>query len=239
MKPASAPDMPPRGDEIGRRRTDAPTTDEDRRVDDYIRAHIDPESDYLHRLWRDTQLRLSYGQMASGHVQGRMLTMLTRMIRPRLAVELGTFSGYSALCIAEGMEPGTRLHTFEIYDEQEDFTRPWLERSPQADRISFHIGDALHLIPEMDLRDIDMAFIDADKRCYADFYEMLLPRIRPGGFLLADNTLWYGHVLEEDTPATDRQTRGIKAFNDLVARDGRVEKVIVPLRDGLTLIRKK
>ena len=209
------------------------------KLEQYIHNHIDPEGEYLHRLYRDTQLRLSYGQMASGHVQGRLLKMLTRMVRPRLVVELGTFSGYSALCIAEGLDEGAMLHTFEIYDEQEDFTRPWIEGSPYADKIRFHIGDALRLIPEMGLTDIDMAFIDADKRHYVEFYEMLLPRMRKGGFLLADNTLWYGHVTEEETRQSDLQTLGIKRFNDLLACDDRVEKVIVPIRDGLTLIRKK
>ena len=209
------------------------------KLDEYIRSHIDPEGDYLHRLWRDTQLRLSYGQMASGHVQGRLLKMFTQMIRPRLVVELGTFSGYSALCIAEGLEPGAVLHTFEVYDEQEDFTRPWIEGSGYIDRIQLYIGDALDLIPEMGLSDIDMAFIDADKRHYMDFYEMLLPRMRQGGFILADNTLWYGHVVEDSTRESDLQTLGIKRFNDFLAKDQRVEKVIVPVRDGLTIIIKK
>ena len=208
-------------------------------LDDYIRSHIDPEGDYLHRLYRDTQLRLSYGQMACGHVQGRLLKMLTRMVKPRLAVELGTFSGYSALCIAEGLEEGAVLHTFEVYDEQEDFTRPWIEGSAYADKIQLHIGDALQLIPQMGLTDIDLAFVDADKRHYVDFYEMLLPRVRKGGIIIADNTLWYGHVVEEETRESDLQTLGIKAFNDLLASDDRVEKVIVPVRDGLTIIRKK
>ena len=161
------------------------------------------------------------------------------MIRPKLVVELGTFSGYSALCLAEGLEDGAVLHTFEVYDEQEDFTRPWLEGSKYADRIRFHIGDALQLIPEMGLHDIDMAFIDADKRHYTEFYEMLLPRMRKGGFIVADNTLWYGHVVENETRQSDLQTLGIKAFNDMLAKDQRVEKVIVPVRDGLTLIRVK
>lgn len=208
-------------------------------LDEYIRQHIDPEGDYLHRLWRDTQLRLSYGQMASGHVQGRLLKMFTRMIQPQLAVELGTFSGYSALCIAEGLPEGGMLHTFEVYDEQEDFTRPWIEGSDYADRIRLHIGDARTKIPELGLKDIDMAFIDADKRHYTDFYEMLLPRMRQGGYILADNTLWYGHVIEEHTRESDLQTLGIKQFNDHLAKDTRVEKVIVPVRDGLTIIRVK
>jgi predicted O-methyltransferase YrrM len=154
-------------------------------------------------------------------------------------VELGTFSGYSALCIAEGLEDGAVLHTFEIYDEQEDFTRPWIEGSAYADKIQLHIGDALQLIPQMDLRDIDLAFVDADKRHYVEFYEMLLPRVRQGGIIIADNTLWYGHVVEEHTRESDQQTLGIKAFNDLLANDDRVAKVIVPVRDGLKIIRKK
>jgi len=156
--------------------------------------------------------------MASGHVQGRLLKMFTHMIQPQLAVELGTFSGYSALCIAEGLPEGGMDY---------------------ADRIRLHIGDARTKIPELGLKDIDMAFIDADKRHYTDFYEMLLPRMRQGGYILADNTLWYGHVIEEHTRESDLQTLGIKQFNDHLAKDNRVEKVIVPVRDGLTIIRVK
>lgn len=207
-------------------------------LDQYILDHIDAEGEYLHALWRDTQLRLVYGQMASGHLQGRLLKMLVQMIAPRMLVELGTFSGYSALSMAEGLQPGAELHTFEIFDEMEDFVRPWFERSEYADRIHLHIGDAMELVPQMDV-EWDMAFVDADKRRYVEYYEMLLPRIRKGGFMLVDNTLWYGRVLEEHPRASDLQTNAIKAFNDLVAADGRVEKVILPLRDGLTLIRKK
>ena len=207
-------------------------------LDQYILDHIDAEGEYLHALWRDTQLRLAYGQMASGHLQGRLLKMLVQMIAPRMLVELGTFSGYSALSMAEGLQPGAELHTFEIFDEMEDFVRPWFERSEYADRIHLHIGDAMELVPQMDV-EWDMAFVDADKRRYVEYYEMLLPSIRKGGFMLVDNTLWYGRVLEEHPRASDLQTNAIKAFNDLVAADGRVEKVILPLRDGLTLIRKK
>ncbi len=207
-------------------------------LEDYVSGHIDPEPEYLHRLYRDTWLHLNYGQMASGHVQGRLLKMLTRMIRPQLAVEIGTFSGYSTLCIAEGMDEGAELHTFELNDEQEDFTRPWLEGSDYSGRIHLHIGDALQMIPKMDLHP-DMAYVDGDKRQYTDYYEMLLPRMRTGSFILVDNTLWYGHVTEGQTRESDRQTQGIKAFNDALAADRRVEKVIVPVRDGLTLIRVK
>ena len=207
-------------------------------LDQYILDHIDAEGEYLHALWRDTQLRLAYGQMASGHLQGRLLKMLVQMIAPRMVVELGTFSGYSALSMAEGLQPGAELHTFEIFDEMEDFVRPWFENSEYADRIHLHIGDAMDLVPQMDVQ-WDMAFVDADKRRYVEYYEMLLPRMKKGGFMLVDNTLWYGRVLEEHPRASDLQTNVIKAFNDLVAKDDRVDKVILPLRDGLTLIRKK
>ena len=207
-------------------------------LDEYILRHIDAEGNYLHALWRDTQLRLAYGQMASGHLQGRMLKMLVRMIRPRRLLELGTFSGYSALSMAEGLEDGAELHTVEVFDELEDFLRQWIGGSPWADRIHLHIGDALDIVPRMDMV-WDMVFVDADKRHYADYYRMLMPRIRPGGYLIADNTLWYGHVLEQHPRESDLQTRGIQAFNDMVAADLHVEKVILPLRDGLTVIRKK
>lgn len=205
-------------------------------LDEYIVRHIDPEGDYLHRLWRDTQLRLSYGQMASGHVQGRLLKMLTRMIRPKLAVELGTFSGYSALCIAEGLDEGAMLHTFEVNDEQEDFTRPWIEQSPVADKIRFIIGDAITEAPQLGVT-FDLVFIDGDKRTYRQTCEMALSVLRPGGFILADNTLWDGHVVDAAYDK-DPQTRGIREFNDWLRQDSRVERVILPLRDGLTLIRK-
>ena len=206
-------------------------------LDDYILSHIDPEGEYLHALWRDTQLKLSYGQMASGHLQGRLLKMLVEMIRPNRVIELGTFSGYSALSMAEGLPEGAELHTIEVYDENEDFLRRWIGGSPWADRIHLHIGDALDIIPTLGDR-WDLAFVDADKREYVKYYEMLLPRMNPGGFILADNTLWYGRITEE-ARASDLQTRGLQEFNDLVANDPRVEKVILPLRDGLSIIRKR
>lgn len=206
-------------------------------LDEYILKHIDEEGEYLHQLWRATQMKLSYGQMASGHLQGRVLKMLVRMIRPQRVLELGMFSGYSALSMAEGLEDGAELHTFEIFDEIEDFTRPWIEGSPYGKHIHIHIGDALDLVPLMDVM-WDMAFIDADKREYVQYYEMILPRLRKGGYILADNTLWYGRITEE-VRQSDLQTQGLQQFNDIVAQDDRVEKVILPLRDGLTIIRKK
>ncbi|MBQ4229239.1 MAG: class I SAM-dependent methyltransferase [Bacteroidaceae bacterium] len=206
-------------------------------LDEYILQHIDAEGDYLHSLWRDTQLRLSYGQMASGHLQGRVLKMLIQMAKPLNVLEVGTFSGYATLCMAEGLSEDAEIHTFEVFDENEDFLRKWFEGSAYRDKIHLHIGDALQLVPQMQQR-WDFAFIDADKREYVAYYEMLLPLMSPGGFIVADNTLWYGHVLEHPKDS-DMQTRGVQDFNELVAKDSRVEKVILPLRDGLTIIRVK
>ena len=219
-------------------------------LDDYILSHIEPEPDYLYRLWRATNIHMLHGRMASGHLQGRLLKMLVTMLRPRIILEVGTFSGYSAICMAEGLEEiraagstddhgstdGGMVYTFEINDEQEDFTRPWIEGSPVADRIRFIIGDANTEAPKLGIT-FDMAFIDGDKRTYRDTYETVLSVLRPGGFILADNTLWDGHVVDH---AYDRdpQTRGIETFNDYVMHDDRVEQVILPLRDGLTIIRK-
>ena len=205
-------------------------------LEQYVLSHIDPEGDYLYRLYRATNLHTLHGRMASGHLQGRLLKMLVRMARPRNILEVGTFSGYSAICMAEGLDEGGKVYTFEINDEQEDFTRPWIEGSPVADKIEFIIGDAITEAPRLGIV-FDMAFIDGDKRTYIQAYEMALTVVRRGGFILADNTLWDGHVVDHAYDR-DRQTRGIEEFNDLVARDPRVERVILPMRDGLTIIRK-
>ena len=206
-------------------------------LDDYILAHTEPEPDYLYRLWRATNIHTIHGRMASGHLQGRLLKMLVQMIRPQLVLEVGTFSGYSAISMAEGLADDARLYTFEINDEMEDFTRPWIEGSSVASKINFIIGDALIEAPKLGLT-FDLAFIDGDKRTYRDCYEMVLTILRPGGFILADNTLWDGHVVDHAYDR-DRQTQGIETFNDYIAADERIEQVIPPLRDGLTLIRKK
>lgn len=205
-------------------------------LDDYILSHSDAEPDYLYRLYRATNIRLLHGRMASGHLQGRLLRMLVRMIRPQRILEVGTFSGYSALCMAEALEEGGKLYTYEINDELEDFTRPWIAGSGLADKIVFTIGDAITEAPRLGIT-FDLVFIDGDKRTYLPCYEMALSVLRPGGFVLADNTLWDGHVTDSDYDR-DPQTQGIEAFNDFVAGDPRVERVILPLRDGLTLIRK-
>lgn len=205
-------------------------------LEQYILEHIDPESDYLHRLYRATNLHLLYGRMASGHLQGRLLKMLVTMIRPNTILEIGTYSGYSGLCLAEGLPEGGVLHTVEINDEQEEFTRPWFDNSDFADRIHFHIGDAVEVVPTLDIM-FDLVFIDADKRKYKEYYDLVMPYLNLGGYIVADNTLWDGHVVEPEHQH-DPQTRGIMEFNDIVAKDPRVEKVIIPVRDGLTIIRK-
>ena len=206
-------------------------------IEKYVLAHSEPEGDYLYRLYRATNIHTLHGRMASGHLQGRLLKMLVSMIRPKNILEVGTFSGYSAICMAEGLDEGGKVWTFEINDEMEDFTRPWIENSPVADKIDFRIGDANVEAPKLGIT-FDLAFVDGDKRTYVETYEMVLRLLRPGGYIIADNTLWDGHVTD---PAYDHdhQTQGIRRFNDHVAADNRVEQVIVPLRDGLTLIRKK
>ena len=206
-------------------------------IEKYVLAHSEPEGDYLYRLYRATNIHTIHGRMASGHLQGRLLKMLVSMIRPKNILEVGTFSGYSAICMAEGLDEGGKVWTFEINDEMEDFTRPWIENSTVADKIDFRIGDANIEAPKLGVT-FDLAFVDGDKRTYVETYEMVLRLLRPGGYIIADNTLWDGHVTD---PAYDHdhQTQGIRRFNDHVAADNRVEQVIVPLRDGLTLIRKK
>lgn len=206
-------------------------------IDQYILSHIDAEGDYLHRLYRATNIHTIHGRMASGHLQGRLLKMLVEMIRPKNILEIGTFSGYSAICLAEGLDKEGKVFTFDINDELEDFTRPWIENSPVADKIVFRIGNASKEAPKLGIT-FDMAFMDGNKRNYLEDYEMTLSILRRGGFILADNTLWDGHVIDPSYNR-DKQTAGIEHFNDFLVQDERVEKVMLPLRDGLTLIRKK
>ena len=206
-------------------------------LEKYVLEHIDAEGDYLYRLYRATNIELLHGRMASGHLQGRLLKMLVEMVRPKNILEVGTFSGYSAISMAEGLEEGAKLYTFEINDEQEDFTRPWIEGSDVADKIEFIIVDAITEAPRLGVT-FDMAFLDGDKRTYIETYEMALGVMRPGGFIIADNTLWDGHVVDPEYDR-DQQTIGLRHFNDYIANDNRVEKVILPVRDGLTIMRVK
>lgn len=213
-------------------------------LDDYVRAHIDPEPELLHQVQRLTHIRLTYSRMCSGHVQGRLLKMFCQLVGAHRVLELGTFSGYSALSMAEGLTPDPvtgqcELHTIEVFDELEDFLHDMMSRAGElGQRIHLHFGDALEVIPQLEGQ-FDVAFIDADKRIYDQYFELILPRMRPGGLILADNTLWDGKVLDPNPKESDTQTRGLQRFNDMIAADPRVEKVILPMRDGLTMIRVK
>ena len=208
----------------------------DEAIEAYILQHMDEESDYLKALYRQTHVKLINPRMTSGHLQGRLLKMLVQMVRPQRVLEIGTFTGYSALCMAEGLEEGAMLHTYEIDDELEDFTRPWIEGSPHGHKVCFHIGNALDEVPHLG-ETFDLVFMDGDKRQYMQYYEMVMQHTSPNAIILADNTLWDGHIID---PAydKDKQTDALRAFNDKVAQDPQLEKVILPLRDGLTIIRK-
>ena len=214
-------------------------------LSEYIEQHSSPESAVLQQITRSTHLEVINPRMLSGHVQGRVLSMLSQMIRPKRILELGTFTGYSALCLAEGLDADGRLITLEHNDEMEMSIRRNLSLSPLGEKMELVIGDAKDTLEHFESRikdfelgeGFDMVFIDADKKEYCDYLDLVLPLVRKGGWILADNTLWDGHIID---PAydKDKQTIGLRAFNDKVAADERLEKVILPLRDGLTIIRK-
>lgn len=206
-------------------------------IEEYICRHIDNEEPCLARLNRDTHVYHLRPRMVSGHLQGRILKMICRMVQPRRVLELGTFTGYSALCFAEGMVEDGEVHTLEIDDEVEDFAREHFDQSPYGHKIKMFIGDALTTIQGL-TETYDLVFIDANKRDYVSYYEAVLPLVRPGGVILADNTLWDGKVVTEPD-SRDPQTVGIMKFNEHIAQDERVEKIILPLRDGLTVLWKK
>ena len=212
---------------------------------EYIEQHSSPESDALRKITRSTHLELINPRMLSGHVQGRVLSMISQMIQPKRILELGTFTGYSALCLAEGLTENGKLLTIEHNDELEDMIRRNLALSPLGEKVELVIGDAKEAMRRLGERQeakgaelFDLVFIDADKKEYCDYLDLVLPLMREGGWILADNTLWDGHIVD---PAydKDRQTVALRAFNDKVMQDERLEKVILPLRDGLTIIKVK
>lgn len=209
-----------------------------RQIDEYIETHSEAEPDYLVNVVRETALQVVNPRMMSGHLQGRLLKMLVGISGAVNILEIGTFSGYSALCMAEGLPECGCLDTIEINDEMENFIRSQLKSHECGSKVNLLIGDALDIIPRLG-KVYDMVFIDADKRLYHRYYDLVLPMVRKGGIILADNTLWDGKVLIQQPDRNDAQTIAIKEFNDFLARDARVEKIILPLRDGLTLIRKK
>lgn len=208
------------------------------RLEEYILQHITPESPLRKRLWREAHVRLLRARMLSGHLQGNFLQMLCRLKGAKYVLELGTYTGYAAHCLAEALGEGGEVHTIESDDEMEDFIRSFIDEAPYKERIHLHLGDALTLLPSLLQRySFDLVYIDANKREYLEYYELILPHLPSGALILADNTLWDGKVIEEPTP-TDAQTQSILRFNDYVQRDPRVENLILPLRDGLSLIYK-
>lgn len=206
-------------------------------IEEYILNHIDEEPAYLAAINRNTWVRQMNPRMCSGHLQGRVLSMIARMIQPQQILEVGTFTGYSALCFAEALPENGCVDTIEMDDELEDFIRDNCRNSPYENKINLYIGDALEIIPSLE-KMYDLVFLDAEKSQYTRYYDAVLPKVKNGGYILADNTIWDGKVTE-NVLSNDLKTREIIRFNDLIKADSRVEKVILPLRDGLTIIRKK
>ena len=209
----------------------------DQLLENYIISHSVEEDPVLKKLYRATYLRLVNGRMCSGHLQGTVLTLLSRLISPQRILEIGTYTGYSAICLAKGLAPGGVLHTIEINDELESMAAGYFVESGMRDRIVQYIGDATEILPKLQ-EQYELAFLDGDKRQYLQHYQMIIPKIPIGGLIIADNTLWGGKVVGK-IARNDEQTISILEFNDFVRDDARVEATILPIRDGMTLIRKK
>ena len=203
---------------------------------EYLHSHSTPASEALQWLERETHVRTNHARMLSGREVGSLLSLLSELSRPANILELGVFTGYSTICLAKGLAEGGTIHAIEINDELEDLIREGYERAGISDRVQLHFGDAKKIIPELDCS-FDMVYIDANKREYPEYYRLVFDKVVPGGLIIADNVLWDGKVFQEPVPE-DGQTRGIAAFNDIVAADERVENFILPVRDGLSIIRK-
>lgn len=202
----------------------------------YLESSCDPESDLLKQIDRETHLKVSMPRMLSGHYQGRVLSMLSKMISPRRILEIGTFTGYATLCLAEGLSDDGILHTIDINAELEDMVRINFSKSDLGDKINYHIGNAIEIIPTLN-EVFDLVFIDADKKNNETYYNLTIDKLRSGGLIIVDNVLWSGKVIGEKK--TDSNTTLISNFNEMVSSDQRVEKLILPVRDGIFIIRKK
>lgn len=202
----------------------------------YVEAHTSPEDKLLQQINRDTHAYVLLPRMLSGHLQGRLLAMLAQMVRPRAILEIGTYTGYSALCLAEGLHPEGVLHTIDINEELQDRVQGYFDQSPAKEQIYYHIGNALELVPQLK-EAWNLVFIDADKRNYTAYYEMIIGQVARGGFIIADNVLWSGKVAQAQL--SDRDTEALRSFNRMIQEDERVENVLLPVRDGLMIIRKK
>ncbi len=205
-------------------------------IEEYILSHTSPENSLLKEISRETQAKILMPRMLSGHLQGRILSLISKIIQPKSILEIGTYTGYSALCLAEGLQDDGILHTIEINDELENFILKFFNKSEYKNQIKLHIGDALNLILQMP-DELDLVFIDADKRVYIDYYQLLIDKVKKGGIILADNVLW-GEKVIEPVQNNDEYTKGILAFNQYVQNDSRVENLILPIRDGIMMLRK-
>lgn len=210
----------------------------DPKLSEYAENHTKPENAILQTLNRETYANVLMPRMLSGHIQGRILSMFSHMLRPRRILEIGTYTGYSALCLAEGLAEGGLLHTIDINEELETMVRGYINKAGMDDKIKFHIGNALEIIPSLD-EVFDLVFIDADKENYARYYDLVIEKLRPGGVIIADNVLWSGKVLDKNELAKDVETQALDAYNKKVLADDRVENVLLPVRDGLMVARKK
>ncbi len=208
----------------------------DPQIEKYILQYSGQESELLAEINRETQAKILLPKMLSGHLQGRVLSMISHLIKPRIILEIGTYTGYSALCLAEGLAPEGELHTLELNDELESFILKYFDRSRFKNQLQLHIGDALDIIPKIP-DNIDLVFIDADKKNYLDYYLLVFDKLKPGAVILVDNVLWGGKVAKP-VENNDEYTKGIIAFNKFVQKDVRVENVILPIRDGIMMLRK-
>lgn len=203
----------------------------------YVEAHSDQETEMLAELNRETHSKVMMPRMLSGHLQGRILSMFSHMIRPKVVLEIGTYTGYSALCMAEGLAEGGKVITLDINEELEQMVRSYFAKAGVEDKMDYRIGNAMDIIPEID-EELDLVFIDADKKNYSNYYNLVIDKVRSGGFIIGDNVLWSGKVVNTEKK-TDKDTQAILDFNRLVQEDNRVENVLFPVRDGLMVIRKK
>jgi predicted O-methyltransferase YrrM len=206
-------------------------------IEEYSVLHTENESELLKSLNRETHANILNPRMLSGHLQGRFLSMISRMIRPERILEIGTYTGYSAICLCEGLQPGGKLITIDINEELETFTRNFFKRSPFEDSIDYRIGTALDIVPTLD-DTLDLVFIDADKINYSSYFNLCLEKVRPGGFLIADNVLWSGKVIQPEQTKIDKDTQALLDFNRMVHEDSRVSNILLPIRDGLMILQK-
>ena len=207
-----------------------------KKIENYIESHTTPESPILAELFRETHLKAMYPRMLSGHYQGKLLEIISYMVKPSRILEIGTFTGYASICLARGLKKGGTLVTIELNPELSEISDKYFKKTGLEKTIITHIGNALDIIPRLK-EDFDMVFIDADKENYLNYYQLVFDKIKPGGFILADNALWSGKVLKKNT--SDKETKGISEFNDFVHQDPRVDNILIPVRDGIMILRKK